>query len=129
MSRSSSQRSAAALPSRWLGGHGVNTGGRRARPDELNERRRGREVRPESLSEREWDGLVAREVDYQARIEEAFDRADACDRLGDLDLALDWLDKADSLSGGLSPAYRSERARMARRAARADGAFEIGPEA
>ena len=69
----------------------------------------------------EWDRRVAREAEYQARIEAAFDRADAFDRLGDLELALEWLDKADALSGGLTPTYREKRLRLSRDVARPRG--------
>lgn len=62
----------------------------------------------------DWDGLVAREVARQRDIEAAFDRADAFERLGDLRLALEWLDRARELSGGLSPACCAQRARLAR---------------
>jgi hypothetical protein len=61
-----------------------------------------------------WDALVARESKRQATIESAFDRADACERLGDFRLAVDWLDRACELSGGLSPLCRAQRARLAR---------------
>jgi hypothetical protein len=61
-----------------------------------------------------WDALVAREVKRQATIEAAFDRADTCERLGDPQLALDWLDRAHDLSGGLSPACCAQRARLVR---------------
>ena len=61
-----------------------------------------------------WDALVAREVAHQRDIEAAFDRADACERLGDFRLALDWLDRARELSGGLSPVGWAQRARIAR---------------
>jgi hypothetical protein len=72
---------------------------------------------------REWDRRVAHELEHQACIEAAFDRADAFARVGDSKRALEWLDEAGALSGGLSPAYRAERARLAweahRRSARA----------
>jgi hypothetical protein len=61
-----------------------------------------------------WDALVAREVKHQGDIEAAFDRADAFERLGELRLALDWLDRARELSGGLSPECCEQRARLAR---------------
>jgi hypothetical protein len=61
----------------------------------------------------EWDERVAREVEHQARIEATFDRADACERLGDFEHALAWLHRADALSGGLSPTYLAKRARLA----------------
>src|SRR5688572_29902120 len=62
----------------------------------------GRRHRPfgvarESLG-REWDGRVAREVARQARIEAAFDRVDACGRLGDFERALEWLERAEELA-------------------------------
>jgi hypothetical protein len=60
----------------------------------------------------EWDGRVARETAHQARIEAAFDRADAFDRIGDAERALEWLDKAGALSGGLTPTYREKRLRL-----------------
>jgi hypothetical protein len=61
-----------------------------------------------------WDALVAREVRRQANIEAAFDQADAFERLGDFQLALEWLDRARELSGGLSPACCAQRARLVR---------------
>jgi hypothetical protein len=61
----------------------------------------------------EWDERVAREVERQARIEATFDRADACERLGDFEHALEWLHRADALSGGLSPTYLAQRSRLA----------------
>ena len=66
----------------------------------------------------EWDRRVAREAEHQARIEAAFDRADAFDRLGDAELALEWLDEAGALSGGLTPTYRAKRLRLGRWVAR-----------
>ena len=66
-----------------------------------------------------WDARVARESKRQATIEAAFDRADACERLGDLRLALHWLDRARELSGGLSPVCWAQRARLARELERA----------
>jgi hypothetical protein len=56
----------------------------------------------------EWDERVAREV--------TFDRADACERLGDVERALEWLHRADALSGGLSPSQLAQRSRLANRA-------------
>ena len=75
------------------------------------------EVAPESV-DREWDGRVAREVAHQARIEVAFDRVEACGRLGDFERALEWLERAEELAGGLSPAYHAQRARWAGQLAR-----------
>jgi hypothetical protein len=75
-------------------------------------------------TEREWAQLVAREGGRQARIEAVFDRVDACESLGDLVRALEWLDEADALSGGLSASYRARRVRLQRRAARPDQLVE-----
>jgi hypothetical protein len=75
-------------------------------------------TRRDSTEAQEWDQRVAREVEHQARIEAAFDRADAFDRLGDVELALEWLDQADALSGGLTPGYRAKRFRLGRGVAR-----------
>jgi hypothetical protein len=69
-----------------------------------------------------WDRRVAREARNQARIEAAFDRADAFDRLGNVGQALEWLDRADALSGGLTPTYRAKRRRLRREIARPGGA-------
>jgi hypothetical protein len=71
-------------------------------------------LRSPSWAEDSWDALVAREVGRQGEIEAAFDRADACERLGDFRLALEWLDRARELSGGLSPVCCAQRARIAR---------------
>jgi hypothetical protein len=67
----------------------------------------------------EWDEHVAREVERQARIEATFDRADACERRGDVECALQWLRRADALSGGLSPSQLAQRSRVANSAHRA----------
>ena len=71
----------------------------------------------ESLDDRDWDEHVAHEVKHQEVIEASFDRAEAYARLGDFELALEWLDRAATASGGLPPAYRAQRARWARTAA------------
>ena len=71
----------------------------------------------ESLDDREWDTRVAREVRHQEVIEASFDRAEAYGRVGDIEQALAWLDRAATLSGGLPPAYRARRARWALSAA------------
>jgi hypothetical protein len=63
---------------------------------------------------RAWDERVAHEAEHQARIEAAFDRADAFDRLGYPALALEWLDLAEAIGGGLPPLYRAKRAQLAR---------------
>jgi hypothetical protein len=68
--------------------------------------------RSESPQAQEWDPRVAREVARQAGIEAAVGRADAFDRVGDAELALEWLDKADALSGGLTATYREKRLRL-----------------
>lgn len=65
-----------------------------------------------------WDERVAREVEHQARIEAAFDRADAFRRLGHFAREQHWLDTAERLSGGLAPAYLAQQAHAARELAR-----------
>jgi hypothetical protein len=60
-----------------------------------------------------WDEHVEREARHQARIELAFDQADACERLGDFKRGLQWLSRADRLAGGLPPAYHALRQRWA----------------
>jgi hypothetical protein len=72
----------------------------------------------ESTGQREWDELVAREAMHQEVIEASFDRAEAYERLGDFDRALEWLDRAAALGGELPPAFRARRARWARAATR-----------
>ncbi len=76
------------------------------------------EPKPESIA---WDERVADEVRHQEVIEATFDRAEAYERLGDFEHALEWLDRAAALCNGLPPAYRSRRTRWARAAARAPG--------
>jgi tetratricopeptide (TPR) repeat protein len=66
-----------------------------------------------------WDERVAHETRHQELIEATFDRAEAYERLGDFEQALEWLDRAAALCGGLPPAYRSRRALWARATARA----------
>jgi len=61
----------------------------------------------------DWDALVALEVSRQRDIDAAFDRADACEHEGYFRLALEWLDLAHELSGGLTEASRAQRARLA----------------
>jgi tetratricopeptide (TPR) repeat protein len=65
-----------------------------------------------------WDERVAQEVRRQEFIEATFDRAEAYERLGDFERALEWLDRAVVLGGGLPPAYRSRRALWVRATAR-----------
>jgi tetratricopeptide (TPR) repeat protein len=69
------------------------------------------ELPQESLDDREWNDRVAREVRHQEVIEASFDRAEAYARAGDFEDALEWLDRAATLSGGLPRAYRARRAR------------------
>jgi tetratricopeptide (TPR) repeat protein len=71
------------------------------------------DLRQESPDDREWDERVAREVRHQEVIEASFDRAEAYARVGDFEQALEWLDRAATLSDGLPPAYRARRARWA----------------
>jgi hypothetical protein len=63
----------------------------------------------------DWDERVAREAGRQARIETAFDRADAFYSSDDFESALEWLRTAEALAGDLPPAYRLRRAQMAAR--------------
>ena len=56
---------------------------------------------------------LAREVRHQKVIKATFDRAEAYARVGDFEQALEWLDRAAALSGGLSRPYRALRARWA----------------
>jgi hypothetical protein len=65
-----------------------------------------------------WDERVAHETRRQELIEATFDRAEAYERLGDFERALEWLDRAAALCGGLPPAYGSRRALWARATAR-----------
>jgi hypothetical protein len=59
----------------------------------------------------DWDEKVAREARYEARIEAAFDQADAHAQVGNLELALGWLSEAEDLAGGLSDEYTALRKR------------------
>jgi tetratricopeptide (TPR) repeat protein len=76
------------------------------------------EPRQESSDERDWDQRVADEERHQEVIEASFDRAEAYGRLGDFEHALEWLDRAAALCGGVPSAYRAQRARWARASAR-----------
>ena len=67
-----------------------------------------------STGDREWDEHVAREARHQELIEATFDRAEAYARLGDLEHAVEWLDRAATLSGDLPPHFRAKRARWDR---------------
>ena len=82
------------------------------------------EVAPKSV-DREWDGRVAREVAQQARIEAAFNRVDACGRQGDFERALERLERAEELAGGLPPAYSAQRTRWAGQLARSKPGFAV----
>jgi hypothetical protein len=52
-----------------------------------------------------WDARIAREADHEARIEAAFDQADAHALAGTFERALEWLSEAEDLGGGLPAAY------------------------
>jgi tetratricopeptide (TPR) repeat protein len=67
-----------------------------------------------STGDREWNEHVAREAQHQELIEATFDRAEAYARLGDFEHAVEWLDRAATLSGDLPPTYRAKRARWDR---------------
>jgi hypothetical protein len=69
----------------------------------------------EQLTPHDWDERVALEVEHQALIEAALDRAEAYGLLGNFADALEWLERSSVLSGGLSPAYAEQRANFARR--------------
>jgi hypothetical protein len=58
-----------------------------------------------------WDARVAREASYEARIEAAFDQAEADARAGDLEWALESLSEAENLGGGLPDVYLELRER------------------
>jgi len=58
-----------------------------------------------------WDARVAREARYEARIEAAFDQAEAHADAGHFEHALDWLSEAEDLSGGLPDEYIKLRER------------------
>lgn len=69
------------------------------------------------MDERGFDASTAREGRHRELIEATLDRADAYQRLGDFEHALEWLDRAAAINGGLPAAYRAKRARCARAAA------------
>jgi hypothetical protein len=71
----------------------------------------------ESSDDSGSDEPAAHEARHQETIDASFDRAEAYERLGDFEHALEWLDRAAAVSGGLPPAYRARRARWARAAA------------
>jgi tetratricopeptide (TPR) repeat protein len=67
-----------------------------------------------SIGDRGLDEHVAREAQHQELIEATFDRAEAYARLGDFEHAVEWLDRAATLSGDLPPTYQLKRARWDR---------------
>ena len=58
-----------------------------------------------------WDARVDREAAYEARIEAAFDQAEAYALGGNLEWALESLSEAENLAGGLPDAYVDQRER------------------
>jgi hypothetical protein len=58
-----------------------------------------------------WDARVAREASYEARIETAFDQAEAHADAGHFEQALESLSEAEDLSGGLPDEYIELRER------------------
>jgi hypothetical protein len=58
-----------------------------------------------------WDARVAREASYEARIEAAFDQAEAQGLAGNFEAALQSLSEAEDLSGGLPDVYIQQRER------------------
>jgi hypothetical protein len=95
----------------WQGSDGA----RSAHPGALD-RNRSRGAAPGALPG-EYTGRTAREVQHRELIEASLDRAASYERLGDFEHALEWLDRAAAISGGLPAAYRAQRARCARAAA------------
>jgi hypothetical protein len=57
------------------------------------------------------DAHIAREARYEARIEKAFDEADAHAHAGKLERALEALSEAEDLAGGLPDYYVALRKR------------------
>ncbi len=72
----------------------------------------------DATNRREPGKSLARGARHRELIDASFDRAEAYGRLGDVERALEWMDRAAVLCGGLPPAYRVKRARWARAAAR-----------
>ena len=70
--------------------------------------------RSTALAASTWQTQLSRDVERRKRIEDAFDRAEAYQLMGDVELALAWLDTAGALSGGLAPEAHEQRARWAR---------------
>jgi hypothetical protein len=71
-------------------------------------------LRPTALGASTWQTQLSRDIEHRKRIEDAFDRAEAYQLMGDVELALAWLDTAGALSGGLPPEAHEQRARWAR---------------
>jgi tetratricopeptide (TPR) repeat protein len=117
MSTSSSQRSG-NIAERMARPGSQQRNGHPAAPPKPDGRLRAAPGFPQnSLAERERDERVANEAQHQEVIEASFDRAEAYGRLGDFAQALEWLDRAAALCGGLPSAYRGQRASWARAAA------------
>ena len=70
--------------------------------------------RPPSAGTDSLSDRVARQMKLQADIEATLDQADACERRSDFAHALECLDRARALSGGLSFACLAQRARCER---------------
>jgi hypothetical protein len=122
MFTSSSHRSAGIAARVARPGHHQRNGGPSVTPEPSPGENDGRpravpDLPHESIEDRGWDERIGREVRHQEVIEASFDRAEAYARLGDFEPALEWLDRAAGLSGGLPPAYRARRARWAQAAA------------
>ena len=71
-------------------------------------------LRPTALAASTWQTQLSRDMVHRERIEDAFDRAEAYQLMGDVELALAWLDTAGALGGGLPPDAHEQRARWAR---------------
>ena len=122
MFTSSSHRSAGIAARVAHPGHHQRNGGPSVTPEPSPGENDGRpravpDLPHESIEDRGWHERIGREVRHQEVIEASFDRAEAYARLGDFEPALEWLDRAAGLSGGLPPAYRARRGRWARAAA------------
>jgi hypothetical protein len=58
-----------------------------------------------------WEARIAREASHEARIEAAFDQAEAQALAGNFEQALESLSEAEDLAGGLPDAYIELRER------------------